>query len=312
MEQFDFGAHSASDRVIFPLREAAAYEALWTEKGINFKKLAAKFKQANEIYPSNLVSDDIINEYEKILQDIWKKNKLSNIDIHINGIGDYPNRLRDAESPLELFYSQGNVSLLKNRAVSVIGSRKASDNGKRRARKLVKLLVQDGFTIISGLAEGIDTEAHKTAIACGGSTIGVIGTPLSHYYPKENKELQDLIRNNYLLISQIPFQQYTKQTYKVNSLFFPERNITMSALSEATIIIEAADRSGTLRQANAAIQQGRKLFVLESCFNDFGISWPREYEEKGAIRVREYEDIRRYLNGPNTKFERKYQPIQTT
>jgi DNA processing protein len=104
----------------------------------------------------------------------------------------------------------------------------------------VKYLAEDGFAIVSGLAEGVDTYAHQTALALGGKTIAVIGTPLSHNYPKQNSELQRTIRNNYLLISQIPFQRYLEQDYRSNRIFFPERNITTSALTEATIIIEGA------------------------------------------------------------------------
>ena len=80
-----------------------------------------------------------------------------------------------------------------------------------------------------------------------------------------------------------------------NRLFFPQRNITMSALTEATVIIEAGNTSGTLTQARAAIAQGRKLFILDSCFQRSDLTWPRRFEEQGAIRVREYEQIREVL-----------------
>ena len=82
----------------------------------------------------------------------------------------------------------------------------------------------------------------------------------------------------------------------MNRLFFPERNVTMSALTEATIIVEAGDTSGTLIQARAALQQGRKLFILDSCFRNTSISWPRKFADKGAIRVTDYDDIRQHLS----------------
>lgn len=146
------------------------------------------------------------------------------------------------------------------------------------------------------MAEGVDTYAHQTTLELGGNTIAVIGTPLSHNYPKQNIELQTIIRKNFLLISQVPFQRYLDQDYRSNRIFFPERNITMSALSEATIIVEASDTSGTLTQARAALAQGRKLFILESCFKNSAITWPERFEALGAIRVRDYEDIRSNLN----------------
>ncbi|QBY43750.1 DNA-processing protein DprA [Arsenophonus nasoniae] len=112
------------------------------------------------------------------------------------------------------------------------------------------------------------------------------------FYPKQNIELQQRIRENYLLISQVPFKRYLDQDYRTNRLFFPERNATMSALSEATIIVEASDTSGTLTQARAALDQGRKLFILDSCFKNSTISWPEKYEARGAIRVKNYQDIK--------------------
>jgi DNA processing protein len=144
---------------------------------------------------------------------------------------------------------------------------------------------------VSGLAKGIDIAAHTAAIERGGKTIAVIGTPLGVYYPRENASMQDQIAKDYLLISQVPILRYSKQAVPQNRLFFPERNITMSALTEGTIIVEAGETSGTLTQARAALHQGRKLFILDSCFQRSDITWPRRFEEQGAIRVRDPEDI---------------------
>jgi DNA processing protein len=141
----------------------------------------------------------------------------------------------------------------------------------------------------------VDTVAHETAIAEGGRTVAVIGTPLSHSYPKENIELQRRIAEEFLLISQVPVKRYERQDYRRNRLFFPERNVTMSALTEATIIVEAGETSGTLIQARAALHQGRKLFILDSCFRR-GLSWPQKYADKGAIRVVDYDDIGQHLS----------------
>ncbi len=98
----------------------------------------------------------------------------------------------------------------------------------RRTKKLVKCLVKDGFTIVSGLAEGVDTCAHETALEMGGNTIAVIGTPLSHNYPKQNVKLQKKIRENFLLISQVPFQRYLDQDYRSNRIF--SLNVTLRCL----------------------------------------------------------------------------------
>jgi len=175
--------------------------------------------------------------------------------------------------------------------VAVVGSREASEDCLRRAAKVSRALVEKGFTVVSGLAAGIDAAAHNAAIEAEGRTIAVIGTPIGVYYPKENEKLQRRIAEEFLLISQVPVLRYASQHVQQNKLFFPERNVTMSALSKATIIVEAGETSGTLTQARAAIQQGRKLFILDSCFERSDITWPETYAKRGAIRVRDMSDI---------------------
>jgi len=271
---------------------------LWKKRNTTFKKLADEFKKYGDILPSELLIQISIENKEIVkseILDILSKKLKYNLGIVIKGTIDYPEKLKDAKYPLELFYYQGNLELLNTRSISVVGARKVSEEGKKRAARLVKYFVKDGFTIVSGLAQGVDTVSHKTAIESGGNTIGVIGTPLSSFYPKENKELQQYISKKHLVISQVPFIRYKNQDYRMNRLFFPERNVTMSAITEATVIVEASDTSGTLIQARAALQQNRKLFILDSCFKNSSISWPAKYEAKGAIRVRDYEDIRKHL-----------------
>ncbi|EOB0291453.1 DNA-processing protein DprA [Escherichia coli] len=296
MSQFDFTSLDPFARAISPFEEMAAYEALWSEKGATFKTIADKFRAApTGSLPSDFVSDSIIAAFKNRLKEIIARYDIDDLGIRVHGAGEYPEKLRDARNPIELLYYQGWWDLINTRSVAVVGSRRVSEEGAKRTRKVVKFLVEDGFTIVSGLAEGVDTNAHQTALALGGKTIAVIGTPLSHHYPRQNSNLQKNIRDNHLLISQVPFHRYLEQDYRSNRLFFPERNVTMSALTEATIIIEASETSGTLTQARAALAQGRKLFILESCFRNPSITWPARFEAQGAIRVRNYEDIRRHL-----------------
>jgi DNA processing protein len=282
----------ALNRPISPWLEMGAYEALWSDFGTWFKSLAEKFEANPGALPSDFVTDrDHAYDFSKRALSLFEKGGVTRFGVRVNGAGDYPARLRDAEYPLEVLYYQGWWDLIGTRSVAIVGTRKPSEDGVKRARKLAKALSRDGFTIISGLAEGIDTVAHTTALEQGTATIAVIGTPLSKFYPKQNRCLQEIIAREHLLISQVPVCRYTEQHYKLNSRFFPERNITMSALSEATIIVEAGETSGTLTQARAAIKQGRKLFILDSCFNVPGLKWPNTYLQRGAIRVKDYEEI---------------------
>jgi DNA processing protein len=122
----------------------------------------------------------------------------------------------------------------------------------------------------------------------------VLGTPLGEHYPRENRDLQEQIARDHLVISQVPVMKYAAQAPAQNRAFFPARNHTMSALSEATIIVEASERSGTLIQARAALEQGRRLLILDSCFAR-GLAWPEKFLAQGAIRVRSYDEIRSAL-----------------
>ena len=282
-------------QVVSPYREMAAYEALWDLKGTTYKRIADMFRENPNSKPSDLVEPDRIEEFIDILESIFRKYQFYKFGVRVHGANEYPDKLRDAKNPIEVLYYQGWWELVNTPSVAIVGSRKVSHEGIRRTRKLVKCFVKDDFTVVSGLAEGVDTAAHTTTLELKGRTIAVIGTPLTHIYPKRNFKLQEEIRNNHLLISQVPFKRYLDQDYRSNRSFFPERNITMSALTKATVIVEASDTSGTLHQARAALAQGRKLFILESCFNNPNISWPKKFLQKGAIRVKEYSDIKEHL-----------------
>lgn len=276
---------------ISPRLELGAYEALWLQPGATFKSLAEKFARDPAAMPSDFVS---ATDARAAAGEVFSKLKQAGVHqfgVRINHAGDYPERLRDAKHPIELLYYQGAWELSETRSIAVVGSRKATDEGQQRAAQIAKGLVDRSFTVVSGLAEGIDRAAHTAALACGGRTIAVIGTPLGQHYPKANKELQLQIASDHLLVSQVPVLRYGKQAPQQNRLFFPERNITMSALTEGTIIVEASETSGTLTQARAALHQGRKLFILESCFARTDITWPRRFEAEGAIRVRSMADI---------------------
>lgn len=175
------------------------------------------------------------------------------------------------------FFIIGNKHLVQdNRCVSIIGTRKPSEKGIENAQKIAEFLVKNDVVIVSGLASGIDTIAHKTAIEKGGSTIAVIGTPLDTYYPKENKHLQDKIMKEHLLISQF---KIGSPIYPSN---FPARNRTMALISQASIIIEAGEKSGTMHQGWEALRLGRQLFLLESLVNDKKLTWPSKLIEYGA------------------------------
>lgn len=290
LKEIEFGA-----KAISPMRELGAYEALWDEPGATFKRIAERFAQHLGAVPSDFVEPGKADCYAAEVTQRLLAAQIDGFGVRVHGAGEYPHKLRDAAYPIELLYFKGWWDLVNSRSVAVVGTRNPTQEGKARARRLAKALVNDDITVVSGLAAGIDTVAHETAIEVGGRTIAVIGTPLSHVYPRSNRELQTRIAEDFLVISQVPVIRYDKRDYRSNRAFFPERNATMSALTEATIIVEAGETSGTLTQARAALHQGRKLFILDSCFENNQLTWPHRFAELGAIRVKDYDDIARAL-----------------
>ena len=290
-EESDFEA-----RAISPFHEMGAYESLWSKPKTTFKSLAERFAQRPDSVPSDFVPEEEAYECAVFVKRRFQEAGVASFGVRVHGAGEYPERLRDAAHPVELLYYQGWWDLAESRSVAVVGTRKPSQDGLQRTGRLVRELVKDDFTVVSGLAAGVDRMAHETAMNENGRTIAVIGTPLSHTYPKEHAGLQRYLAGHFLVVSQVPVKRYESQDYRYNRTFFPERNVTMSALTEATIIVEAGETSGTLIQARAAIHQRRKLFILDSCFRDPRLTWPAKFAEKGAIRVKDYDDIRQHLS----------------
>ena len=278
-----------------PFHEMGAYEALWENPKTTFKSLAELFAQEPHKRPSAFVSSARAYACAQFVKQRFEEAQIP-FEICMNGQSHYPAQLRDATYPIEFLYYMGRWNLTASRCIAVVGTRKPSPEGLARTRRLVRALVKDDFTIISGLATGVDREAHTTAMKEGGQTIAVLGTPLSHVYPKEHAALQRTIAEQFLVISQVPVKRHEEAgDYRLNRSFFPERNKLMSALSEATIIVEASETSGTLIQARAALQQGRQLFILDSCFRNPHLTWPERFAKQGAIRVKEYSDVQRQL-----------------
>ena len=285
-------------RAVSPFREMGAYEALWSERDASFKSLYERFAERPGSVPSDFIPPTEAEACAHFVKRRFEEAGVETFGVRVHGAGEYPERLRDAAYPVALLYYQGWWDLAYSRSVAVVGARKPSREGLARTRRLVRALVADDFTVVSGLAAGVDRVAHDTALEENGRTIAVLGTPLSHAYPRAHEALQRHLARHFLVISQVPLRRYESQDYHRNRLFFPERNVTMSALTEATLIVEASETSGTLIQARAALRQHRKLFVLDSCFRNPLLTWPVRLAEQGAIRVRDYDDVRHHLSGP--------------
>ena len=186
------------------------------------------------------------------------------------------NEVERKNAPARLYYL-GDASLLEPRLrISVVGTRKPTELGVERGRSLVGMLVSQGAIVVSGLAEGVDAVAHESAIAAGGRTIAVLGSGLDKPFPPANVALFGRIAREHLAISQFaPGVPPRKEN-------FPQRNRTMALLSDATIIVEAGEGSGTLHQGWEALRLGRALFLLESLAVSDELTWPKEMLKFGA------------------------------
>ena len=206
------------------------------------------------------------------------------------GDGIYSKLLADTLGAPPFLFLKGNVHLLNEKSVCVVGSRNASSESMKRTERLVKSLIKRNLVVNAGLARGIDTATHQTALKNNGRTIAVIGTPIYQYYPKENRKLQQDIEKQGLVVSQFP---PCNPVYRWN---FPTRNGTMSGLSLATIIMEAGETSGALKQADYALKQGRDVLIPQSAIDNMSISWPKKYIKKGAHAFKNLREVLEILN----------------
>ncbi|GEM_PF-7076628 len=176
--------------------------------------------------------------------------------------GEFPQMLKSLRKMPAMLYCIGNVNLLSNTCAAIVGSRGASEIGKRSAYNLAKSLSQHGITVVSGMARGIDSAAHNGAMEGKGSTIAVLGTAIDHPYPKDNIPLYDRIAKSGLIISEIPPSQ------QINKWNFAERNRLISGVSELVCIGEAREGSGALITAKCACNQGKQMVCLPILPND--------------------------------------------
>jgi DNA processing protein len=219
----------------------------------------------------------------------------STLGSHVNGFtmrSLTPQGLLGPLSDLELKYAPGtlyvsgrlHIPLLHPR-VAIVGTRQPSPIGKRNATQVASGLAEKGVIVVSGLARGVDTAAHQAAIDSDGTTIAVLGTPLTRTYPAENKALQDRIMQEHLAVSQFSDLQAVQPSN------FVIRNRTMALIADASVIIESGEGGGSLNQGWETLRLGRPLFIHEHEFEKAGLVWPNKMARYGAIRFQEPEDI---------------------
>ena len=219
----------------------------------------------------------------------------------------YPEKLRKIKNPPLKLYAIGNTTLLKKPSLAIVGTRHITDYGKENCRNFAQKIVQNDIPIVSGMAIGTDTVAHKTALAFSGETIAVLAGGFEHIFPKENLPLfEQIIQQNGLVITEYP------PNTAIKSERFLERNRIVSGLSEGVLVIEAAYRSGTSVTAKHAYSQEKIVMALPGRLdNPYGVGVNKLIQE-GAKLVTDMEDILNFFPQFTHKVGKNILPKQET
>lgn len=198
----------------------------------------------------------------------------------------YPERLKNIYNPPWVLYMKGRINLLKEkRTLAVVGMRQATTYGQEAIYKLLPPLLKEGYVIISGMAAGIDTLAHRIAVVREGNTIAVLGGGLFHIYPKENTALALRMMKEQLVLSEYP------PFMKPERWMFPMRNRLISGLSAGVLVVEAKEKSGSLITAQHALEQGKDVFAVPGKITDMPSDGTNLLIQEGAKLVLHYKDI---------------------
>lgn len=226
---------------------------------------------------------------------VTQQQKMMSLDVKLVTLADarYPRPLRAIFDPPSVLFLRGRVELLNTLMVAVVGTRRPTAYGMSASDKLSRDLALQGFTIVSGMARGIDTSAHKGALEAGGHTAAVLGCGVDLVYPAENRKLADQIAASGLLISEFPM---STPAYPQN---FPIRNRVVSGLSVGVLVVEGAKYSGSGITARLAVEQGRELYAVPGNITN-KLSWgPNLLIKQGATLVQDVEDILSSLSPDN-------------
>ena len=266
--------------------------------GVSFKKITARFADPAAVFRASAAElAEIEGLHRELIHSIANFNDWAEIDKEIQraraaGIkmipfsdAAYPASLRAIADPPPLLYVKGELRDNDSRAIAIVGSRSASDYGRRIARDLARGLASFGFTVVSGMARGIDGMAHESALQAGGRTLAVLGSGVDHAYPPEHEMLYRRISENGAVISELPMGA------RPIAFNFPARNRLISGLSLGVVVVEATEKSGSLITASLAAEQGREVFAVPG---EAGASRSRGSHRlirQGAKLVETVEDI---------------------
>lgn len=198
----------------------------------------------------------------------------------------YPRGLLDLKDPPLILFAEGNIELLQTRSIGMVGSRNASTGGLNTARDFARVFANEGWCVISGLAEGIDGAAHGGALSCTGNTLAVLGGGVDQIYPRCHLELaEDLLQKGGLIVSEYPPGTAPQPA------FFPRRNRIIAALSDGLLVVEAAVRSGSLITARVASELGRPVMAIPGSIHSPQSKGCHAMIKKGALLVETTQEV---------------------
>lgn len=291
----------------------------------SIKRLLAVFKDPKKIFNASFSEicdvQDIreiqarnikeFNDWDKIDKEILKIKK-HDIRVITFDSNEYPESLRQIDSPPMLLYCKGTINPQDKYAIAIVGSRLMTEYGRRVAEKIASELASYGMTIVSGMAKGIDTAAHRGALKAGGRSLAVLGSGLDRPYPHENAELFKSLFKKGCVLSEFPMGT------PPNKENFPRRNRIISGLSLGVLIVEATRESGSLITANYALEQNKEVFAIPGNITSKVSQGTNDLIKKGAKLVQEVKDILEELhphlitlNGYVLKFISNSRPVNT-
>ncbi len=197
----------------------------------------------------------------------------------------YPQKLREIYRPPLILFAQGNLKLLQENVITIVGSRQATDYSRFVLNKIVPQLIKSNFVIASGLAMGVDVMAHSATLNNGGKTIAVIGNGLNHFYPERNSQIQRQIINEGLVLS-----EYLPDT-PPRPFRFPERNRILAGIADSVIVTEAKEKSGSLITANIALQENRNIYAVPGPINSQLSIGPNKLIAAGATPITDFSSL---------------------
>ena len=218
---------------------------------------------------------------------LLEKNNVNTLSIEDEG---YPECLKHIYDPPQTLFVKGGFLKQDSLAVAIVGTRHPTVYGRDAAQRIAVECAAEGLTVVSGLARGIDTAAHKGALKAGGRTIAVLGSGILNIYPKQNQQLAEEIAENGAVITEFPVNA------KPLPINFPQRNRIISGLSLAVVVVEAAARSGSLITAHCALEQGREVFALPGLARSVTSQGTHQLLKEGARLVETAQDILEELN----------------